>query len=536
MNLADNNPSFTSGSTDSAGASVNVAALERLSDVELLRQFVEQKNQSAMTAIIDRHGRLVMSVCRQILKSEHDAADAFQATFLVLLKKADSLHKLTSLAGWLYGVARRVAQKARSQSSRRQKREGAGVAMNPTAPPITRTDEETINLIHSELERLPEKYRLPLILCCLEGEARERAAELLGWTVGSLKGRLERGREMLIARLERRGVILSAAILTGLMAQQASAAVPVAVASSTVSALSMVAAGQSLAGGAVSVQAVTLTEGVLKAMLIAKLKVSAIVLLAGGLATTGSVVGIQRLLAAPPAQKNGQATPVQVASNEPKDATKQDEPKNEPELSEEDVLKLRRQSMSNIKSLGLAMHAYHGAQGTFPPAAVYGKDGKPLLSWRVLLLPHLGQDDLYRQFKLDEPWDSPHNKPLLAKMPSVYGAPGASDKHKNETFYQVFTGKGTMFQGQNGISIDKIKDGLGNTLYVIEAKSSVPWTKPADLVFEADKPLPKLGGVFKDGFCSGLADGSARFIPRDIADVDLRPWITPAAGDVSTPF
>jgi RNA polymerase sigma factor (sigma-70 family) len=312
MNFADNNPSLMKRTTDSVEASVNVVALEQLSDVELLRQFVEQKNQSAMTAIIDRHGRLVMGVCRQILKSEHDAADAFQATFLVLLKKADSLHKLTSLAGWLYGVARRVAQKARSQSSRRQKREGAGVAMNPTAPPVTRTDEETIDLIHAELESLPEKYRLPLILCCLEGEARERAAELLGWTVGSLKGRLERGREMLIARLERRGVILSAAILTGLMAQQASAAVPVAVASSTVSALSMVAAGQSLAGGAVSVQAVTLTEGVLKAMLIAKLKVSAIVLLAGGLATTGSVVGIQRLLAAPPAQKKGQAKTEQL--------------------------------------------------------------------------------------------------------------------------------------------------------------------------------------------------------------------------------
>lgn len=535
MNLADNTPSLAKG-TNTTSDSLSNEVDRGLSDIELLRQFVDDKNPSAMNAIIDRHGRLVMGVCRQILKNEHDAADAFQATFLVLLKKANSLGKFNSLAGWLFEVARRVAQKSRIQSSKRQKREGAGVAMNPTAPPLVRTDEETINLIHFELEQLPEQYRLPLILCCLEGEARERAAEILGWTIGSLKGRLERGREMLLARLERRGVILSATILTGLMAQQALAEVPVAVAASTVNALAMVAAGNSLAGGAVSAQAASLTQGVLKAMLIAKLKISGIILLAGGLATTGSVMAIQHLTAAPPAQAKGQQAEKQLAANEPKQAAKEVEPKEVQEPSDEEILKLRRESMINFKMLGLAMHNYHAANGTFPPVATYGKDGKPLLSWRVLLLPYLDQTKLYEKFKLNEPWDSPNNKPLLAQMPSIYRAPGMGDKHSDETFCQVFTGKGTLFSGPKGLSIEQIKDGLGSTLFAVEAKSPVPWTKPADLTYDADKPLPKLGGVFKSGFCGVVADGTARFIPRDIADVDLRPWITPAAGDVVSQF
>ncbi len=187
-------------------------------------------------------------------------------------------------------------------------------------------------------------------------------------------------------------------------------------------------------------------------------------------------------------------------------------------------------------TFGLGLHGYHSGRGTFPPAATYGTGGAPLLSWRVLLLPYLGEEELYKQFKLDEPWDSAHNKALLAKMPEVFRAPGLGDKDSYETFYQVFTGKGTPFEGRDGIRLDQITDDLEWTVLIVEAGTAVPWTKPADIVYDAGKPLPKLGGVFKDGFCAGLADGSAKFVPRDVADVEFRAWITPAAGDVANNF
>jgi RNA polymerase sigma factor (sigma-70 family) len=539
--------------TNSRNCSSSSAAFDRgLSDVDLLRQFVEDRNQQAMAAIIARHGSLVMGVCRRVLRNDHDAADAFQATFLVLLKKANSIGKVTSLAGWLYSVAHRVANKARSQSSWRQKREGSGLEMNPAVPPNEPVDEETVGLIHEELCNLPENFRLPLILCCLEGEAREDAAEHLGWTLGSLKGRLERGRELLLARLKRRGVVLSVAALAGAFAQQATAAeVPAALASSTVSTLTLVVAGQSLIGGTVSAHTAALTQGVLKAMFIAKLKVAGVVLITGGVVATGSAVVVQRVFAAPPAANKPLAGKGENVTEKQKvefvksedgiklaEAGTKEAAGGEKQIDKDDEERLirRQKSMNNIKQLGLAMHGYNADHGTFPAAASYGQGGKPLLSWRVLILPYIDQVDLYKQFKLEEPWDSPHNKKLLEKMPEIYRAPGMEKEHPTETFYQVFTGPGTPFEGQRGLAIKQFKDGTSNTILAVEARTPVPWTKPADIAYDAEKPLPKLGGVFKDGFCALVGDGAARFVPRDISDADLRPWITPAAKDVSGQF
>src|SRR5205823_763689 len=118
--------------------------------------------------------------------------------------------------------------------------------------------------------------------------------------------------------------------------------------------------------------------------------------------------------------------------------------------------------------------------------------GKPLLSWRVLLLPYIEQDNLYKQFKLDEPWDGPTNKKLLARMPNVYKHPFAKTTTPHGTFYQVATGKGTIFEGKRGIRIQEITDGTSNTILVAEAARDVPWSKPADMPFDAQN-LPKLG-------------------------------------------
>jgi hypothetical protein len=186
----------------------------------------------------------------------------------------------------------------------------------------------------------------------------------------------------------------------------------------------------------------------------------------------------------------------------------------------------RKKSMKNLMSLALGMHEYLDQYGLFPPAAILNKSGKALLSWRVLILPHVGEEKLFREFKLHEPWDSPHNRKLLSRMPAVYAAPGVKTREPHTTFYQVFTGKDTMFEGPRGIRIVDVPDGTTNTILLIEAGPPVPWTKPADLVYDVKKPLPALGGVFPDGFCLALADGSARFCKRRFHENVLRLMIT----------
>src|SRR5262249_24805669 len=189
-------------------------------------------------------------------------------------------------------------------------------------------------------------------------------------------------------------------------------------------------------------------------------------------------------------------------------------------------------SVNNLKQLGLAMHNYHDTYGHSPPAAIYSKDGKPLLSWRVALLPYLDQEDLYKQFKLDEPWDSAHNKKLLTKMPDVFAPPKGRTKEKHATFYQVFTGEGTVFEGKDGIRLTDITDGTSNTILIVEAGEAVQWTKPVDLPYNEKKSLPKLGGAFEAGFHFCLADGSVHFRKKKFDEKIMRALITRAGGEV----
>jgi hypothetical protein len=192
----------------------------------------------------------------------------------------------------------------------------------------------------------------------------------------------------------------------------------------------------------------------------------------------------------------------------------------------------RRKSQDNLKQIGLAFHNYHDTYTFLPGHAIFDKNtGKPLLSWRVAILPFIEQDDLYRQFKLNEPWDSEHNIKLLDQMPDVYKSPHAKDK-ATTTYYQVFTGKETPFFGQRGIRLTQIVDGTSNTFLVAEAAQAVPWTKPADMPFDGKKELPKLGGVFKIGFTVLFADGSVRFFPRNLDPQILLALITHAGGEI----
>jgi hypothetical protein len=204
-------------------------------------------------------------------------------------------------------------------------------------------------------------------------------------------------------------------------------------------------------------------------------------------------------------------------------ATAQDNAKKDDKDDEEAD---RLASAQNLKQILLAMHNYHDVHGHFPPAASHDANGKALLSWRVLILPWLAEEELYKEFKLDEPWDSEHNKKLLAKMPSLYAPVRGKDKKEHVTHYQVFTGKGTIFEGTEGIPIRDITDGTSNTIAVVEGADTVPWTKPADLAYDAEKPLPKLGGMFKDVFNAAFADGSVHALKREFDEATMRLVIT----------
>jgi hypothetical protein len=194
----------------------------------------------------------------------------------------------------------------------------------------------------------------------------------------------------------------------------------------------------------------------------------------------------------------------------------------------------RMLSTNNLSRLTLATINYADSRrGRLPTQAVYGADGKPLLSWRVLILPYLEQDDLYRQFHLDEPWDGPHNKKLLARMPRVFALPG-SPAGTSETHYLAFVGKSAFFEGKEGLQYPvSFPDGTGNTIMYVEASKGVPWTKPEDLPFDPAKPLlPLLGGHFRGGFNVSMGNGAVRFVSKEISEKTLRAVITRDAADL----
>jgi RNA polymerase sigma factor (sigma-70 family) len=176
-------------------------------DGQLLEQFLAEQDDNAFATLMARHGPMVLGVCSRILGRGADADDAFQAAFLVLLRRADSLRARLAVGDWLHGVARRTALNAKRLSERRRVKERS--AARPAAQPDNKRDDR-VALVGEELNRLPEKYRLPVVLCDLEGRTRQEAAQRLGWPEGTVAGRLARGRAMLARYLIHRGIELSA--------------------------------------------------------------------------------------------------------------------------------------------------------------------------------------------------------------------------------------------------------------------------------------------------------------------------------------
>ncbi len=206
-------------------------SVSSLADARLLERFASSRDESAFAALVDRHGPMVLGVCRSVLKDAHHAEDAFQATFLVLAKKAPTIRAADTLAAWLYRVAFRIAIQANRESDRRKKREAKAMALRGERP-----DTEMLATLHEEIDRLPEKHRVPLVLCYLEGQSYEEAGKILQLPPATIRGRLVRAKEALSARLTRRGVTGTVAALALLTPATTRAAVPEAWAKSTVKA------------------------------------------------------------------------------------------------------------------------------------------------------------------------------------------------------------------------------------------------------------------------------------------------------------
>jgi len=256
-----------------------------VTDRDLLQRFARERDGDAFAALVQRYGPLVLGVCCRVLRQEQDAEDAFQATFLVLARKAGSIEQPERLGNWLYGVASRVAQKARAEAARRRARQQPVTDVLASRGDPEADWEELRQVLDDEVQRLPDKFGAPLVLCYLQGMTREEAAARLGRSAGAVKSLLERGRELLRSRLARRGVTLSMGSLAAMLSGSAlSAAVPAVLRDSTVRAALVFAAGKAPAAGS----AAALAQGVLQAMFRYRVKRWLAVVLMLGLAGGGA--------------------------------------------------------------------------------------------------------------------------------------------------------------------------------------------------------------------------------------------------------
>jgi RNA polymerase sigma factor (sigma-70 family) len=277
-------------------------AIAAPTDRELLSRFVTTQDQAAFEILVARHGPMVLRLCHSILQDAHAAEDAFQASFLVLVRKAGSLRRRELVGNWLFGVALRVARRARFVRARRLRSEREGTLPEPVAPPPDPDASELASVLQEQIARLPERYRAPVVLCYLEGKSRDEAAWELGCSPGTVKGRLERARQVLRERLARRGLAPTAAPLALLPVPHSTlAAVPASLVQATVRAALPDASTQVLAGATVSPEVAALARGVLRAMTVSQVRTLALCVIVVLLTGLGIGEFARRLPAAEPA-------------------------------------------------------------------------------------------------------------------------------------------------------------------------------------------------------------------------------------------
>lgn len=305
-----------------------------LTDGQLLELFLAQQDEDAFAALVQRHGPMVLGVCRRIVGNDADAEDAFQATFIVLVRKASSIQPRERVGNWLYGVAYRTALMLRTSNRKRQQREQSLEDSLPAAVSAAEPEADWQPLLDHEISRLPDKYRLPVVLCELEGRSRKDAARQLNLPEGTLSSRLATARKRLSQRLRRRGLLLS----TGLLPLVPTAALSTSLSVGVLTAARRVAAGQALPAELLSSQTISLTRGVLMRMYAAKLKMIAGLVLLLGLGLLGVGMLTRGALADPPAQKEkaareGEKAPREGDKNQPEKRRRErdgDRPEKEP--------------------------------------------------------------------------------------------------------------------------------------------------------------------------------------------------------------
>jgi RNA polymerase sigma factor (sigma-70 family) len=317
-----------------------------LTDGQLLQRYFAHRDETAFSALVRRHGPMVLAVCRRLLHRVEDAEDAFQAAFVILARKGRGVAGQQTVGGWLHGVAYRVALDVRRRGARRRAKEQQVEIMPQPIIMPGEDQSELVAVLDRELTRLPEKYRLPVVLCELEGRSRKEAARQLGLPEGTLSSRLATARKTLAQRMAAHGPAVTGASLTALFASEAGAVVvPGPLVASTVRA----------AGGVVSAGVVALAEGVLKAMLLTKIKSAGLVLLFASLVGAGAVGLTYRTAAAEPQAKPETARPTARAANPDKDDL-------EALRLEVEALRVRLQAtQEQVKGLEAEVHAMKAA-------------------------------------------------------------------------------------------------------------------------------------------------------------------------------
>jgi len=435
-------------------------------------------------------------------------------------------------------VALRVAAKARARAARRREN-GGEIADVPAPVDSTAEWSDVMPIIDAELNRLRTKHRDVLVICLIEGTSTEEAALRLGCPVGTVKSRLARARETLRARLIGRGVAL--AVLTS--SNALASPVPSTLTRATLKTITAKAVPPGLAA---------LITGVAPTMLA---KTSLMVI---ALAGCVGVAGLGVAYWPEPSSAQDRLSPATA------------EVKTEPQT--DDAEAGNQANRNNLKQILVALHAFaiDTDDSSFPPPAIQSPDGLPNLSWRVALLPYLGQNDLYQQFHLDEPWDSPRNIALIDRMPAVFETPGAPAP-KGQTRFRGLAGEHTMFEpsplpetgdggmaaammmggepmldpnppperkgrsrdaARRGIRFADITDGLSNTLLLVIARDATIWTKPGELPFIRGQEFPSLDESDPRGIVLGLADGSARYINHDTPQLPLESLATRNGGEI----
>lgn len=523
-------------------------------DAALLQRFALSRDPEAFELLIWRHAGMVMRVCRSRLRDHHAAEDASQAVFLALAKQAGAVCRRGTVAGWLYRVAWRIAAKSTPRHGLHLIEDWSGT---PALDAPREYDPELMQALHEELARLPEKLRTPILLCFFEGLTHKDAAKRLGWPLGTLAARIARGKDRLQRRLSNRGMAMPAAGLSVLIVSD-----PVsAFVRSTVTCAVAFVSGTG--ANTIPSSILQLAQGAIRTMTVLKIRQAA-----GALTVCGMLV-FGAAWASGPGTSAGVNQPPAGATEAPPPVAEEVRPADKP-VARIASSAQRKRSLENLKQLVLACHEFDTAKGHLP-ADIRDKDGKALLSWRVAILPYLEQDALYRQFRLNESWDSEHNLKLLAKMPDVMRV-GYEPKDATHTHYQVFAGVGTPFgptrvvfgpaggvgggaaspggstpgpMGGVGSSppqveeklrylpVKLVPDGTSNTFGVVEAGPAVAWTKPADIVYDAKNPLPQIDWPFANAHHVSMLDGMAFAIRPDLDPKVLRIFIGMDDGLVS---